>query len=419
MNNSNTSVKNVILITIDALRWDYLGFNNPELKKQNISPFIDQVASKSINFTRAVSQGTYTKAAFPSIFYSQYPGKITEKINPKLAWGKIKVGTECWVKNLNQAGYQTAGFSTNPFPGRLLNYGQDFDEFWDKDQPFNLWLNRIWPKLDKKLKALFIDRIKKKIIASAPMDSPFINKLAFNWLKEQGGNKFFMWLHYMDVHGPYYGNLKPEHLSEKQRKNTKFIKDAYIKGVQYLDNSVKKLFQQLKKQNKLDDTLVIITADHGECLGAHGFLTHPARFFSELVHVPLLMCHPELTAKKQTSLVGLIDLGPTILDILNVQPLQQTQGHSLKPILENQATEIRSAIVSEAFASKGPKKAGWPANYTIITNDFQLNVYQRSQGFKKELYKLNKNLTQEKISKEKYAKTTEKLENLFKKEYFK
>jgi len=418
MDSSNALVKNVILITIDALRWDYLGFINPELQKKNISPFIDQIAGKSVDFTRAVSQGTYTKSAFPAVFYSQYPGKITEKISPKLGWGKIKNNTNSWVNNLSQAGYQTAGFSTNPFPGRLLNYGHGFNEFWDKDQPFNLWLDKVWPKLDKKLKALFIDRIKKKFIADAAMDSPFINKKAFNWLKQQEDNKFFMWLHYMDVHGPYYGNLKPEHLNEEQRKNTKPIKDAYIKSVQYLDNSLKKLFNHLKQKNLLDNTLVIITADHGECLGDHDFLTHPARFFSELVHVPLLMYHPEFTAKKQTSLVGLIDLGPTILDILNVQPLEQTQGYTLRPILENQTTEVRPAIISEAFAAKGPEKAGWPANYTVLDKDFQLNTYQRSQGLKKELYELGPDLTQQAIDPKKHPEVVEKLEQLFKKEYF-
>ncbi len=413
-------IKNVILITIDALRWDYLGYNNPGLAKKKISPNLDRLAKKSVLFDQAISQGPYTKAAFPAIFYAQYPSKITEQIKGRIGWGRIKKNTRSWVEKLREAGFLTAGFTTNPLTGRFLNYGQGFQEFKDRDRPFSFLIDKVWPKLDQKLKALFIDRIKKNVVSGASMDSPYINQMAGQWLEKIEDQKFFLWLHYMDVHEPYWGNFKPSHLSEKEKQETVKIREAYQKGVKFADRSLGELLEFLEKQKFLDNTLLIITADHGECLGEHGILSHPGQFSQSLIRVPLLFYSEGLRPKREKRLVGLIDIGPTILDLFNLRPLAKSQGQSFKPYLRGENEMIvREAIVIESFSSKGSPKKGYPANYSLRTDCFQLNVYlTRKENPIKELYDLKVDpMGKDNLIRQR-PEIAKRLEERFKEEYF-
>ena len=377
-------IENVILITIDALRYDHLGCNNPQLKERGISPNLDLLAKRSANFNQAFSQGPYTRASFPVIFFSNYLSRVAKVTGPKISKGKIKKSAQSWVESLQKAGVETAGFTTNPLTGRFLGYGKGFDLFDDRDRPFSFFTRRTWPVLDRFLKATLIKRLKKFFFPNVFIDSPYINTLAFNWLKKRKEKPFFLWLHYMDVHEPYYGNLNPA-LAEKgkaKKHSSKKLVQGYLRGVKLFDRSFGRFIDYLRKEKFLEDTLIILTADHGDSFGEHQIFSHPGKLYQELTHVPLLIFCPGQSGRRENSLIGLVDLGPTILDFLKAKEPIPSKGISFKSLVGgenkrvNQTSQaMRKVIISEVFSStEGEPGVDFSPHYSIQTKRYKLIV---------------------------------------------
>ena len=317
-------MKNVILLTVDAMRKDVAGCYG---SKNGLTPFLDSLADKSLLFTRAQSTGPYTQASFPGILTSSY----------YLDYGKpagLAPQRTLVSEPLKDAGITTAAFHSNPYLCAFLGWNRGWDVFYDSMED----------KVDEK---------------TPYVRGQVVNDKAVTWLSshvEGDYNPFFLWMHYMDIHEPY---IPQRHyldmidplitLSEEEMfslfqnvllkrdvsdlETVKLLKTLYDAHVREVDDYLKELFASLESLGVLADTTVIITHDHGDEFGEHGGLSHDDRFYSELIDMPLLIHQPERTeAEFCHNLVSNIDIPPTIIRLFGLKPVKAFVGSSLLPI---------------------------------------------------------------------------------------
>jgi arylsulfatase A-like enzyme len=333
---------NVIFILIDALRSDHLGCYNYH---RNTSPFIDNLAQKGILFSQAFSQANWTLPSVASIFTSKYV--IQHKVfNIE---SKLKESELTLAEALKIFGYKTAAFTTGIFLNKQFNLCQGFDVY--EDIPLDLSTD--------------IPRPPKKNIKEILPD-------ILTWVKNNRNAKFFLFLHIMDVHPPLYlpddgddnlydhsyngivnqmsldlrlkkqiyGNLffrTGGQIVQLQQKDINHIICHYDAAINYTDKYIGKLLDEFKNMGLMDKSIIILTADHGLDLFDHNTLfCYPSQLpYDELIHVPLILYHPDFAqkGKKIPVLVQLIDLFPTILDFLGIPVKKDAEGISLIPLI--------------------------------------------------------------------------------------
>jgi arylsulfatase A-like enzyme len=347
---------NVVLITIDALRYDHLecyGYH------RDTSPNIDALAARGVKFLQAISNGGHTPTAFPSILASALPplqqlsGRASLQPNVMLA------------ELLKGAGYSTVAFHSNPYLSRLHGYDRGFDTFDDSLSNISLrglrlrlrgWVSpdtligRTRDKVGKMLRPV-MQHVGERAIVSAEE----ITSKAISWLEAHDG-KFFLWLHYMDVHQPYlpaskyarYFSDQPVSRREMYALYCKMISEPrqlsvsevetimglYDAEVRYVDEVIGLLLDKLGSHSS--NTFMIVTADHGDEFGEHGRFGHHS-VYDGILRVPLIITGPGIkggTLVKQQ--VGLIDLAPTILDIVGIDCPRSFEGKSLIPRMEEE-----------------------------------------------------------------------------------
>ncbi len=315
-------MKNVVLLTIDTLRKDVLGCYG---SMSGLTPFIDSLQDKCIKFTKAQSIGPYTQASFPGILTSSYYleyGK-QKKLSPKRT---------LISEALKKSGITTAAFHSNPYLCNYFGWNRGWDVFYDSMQ----------------------DEVSEKI---PYIKGGRINRKVDGWLSsysKTGEYKpFFLWTHYMDIHEPYIPARKyidivdPSiKLTEEEmydlftnivlkrkivdKKTVKLLRTLYDAGVRETDDYVKEFFAILDKNHILEDSVIIITADHGDEFGEHGGLSHDGKMYSELINIPLMIYNYSKTKNEICdTLVSNIDIPPTIIYLFNLNPLKSFEGQSL------------------------------------------------------------------------------------------
>ena len=277
---------NVILISIDTLRADHLGVYGYE---RNTSPNIDKFSMENIRFSNHITTSASTLPSHTSMFTGLYP-----KNHDILSNG--------WVLNdslitlaeiLEEEGYETMGIiSSEQVLGSRFGISQGFGEYLDDANRTNATL---------------------------------ITKRAISWLeKNNREDSFFLFMHYWDPHLPY--NAPSEfHLWGNKSKVS-----LYDADIRYLDDNLKKLFDFLNENGFFNNTLIILTADHGEALGEKGLEGHGSPLYEMTVHVPLIIHLPGLNKKTKIEYqTSSVDLLPTILDILDIKRSLYFDGISL------------------------------------------------------------------------------------------
>ena len=350
--------KNIVFITIDCLRADHLhcmGY------PKEISPTIDALAKNGVKFTNAFSNAPYTPYSVPSFITSRIP-PIGKNVKETIA------------SILKKNGYATAAFAPNPMvfgfditQGESITRGFDtFDMMLSCKQKYRLFMGSMrqygmnyfrrllkeegwmykfaYPMYDKIIYDFpeFFSPKENFIIPSAED----INKCAIKWIENQR-SKFFLWIHYMDVHEPYsspfYDNQKEMlYLITKYRdfpnKLTKHeihkLIDLYDLTIKYVDGAIHDLFEKLKELNLFENSIIIITADHGDAFGEHcGILGHGGKFkvrlYDEVIHVPLIFFGIEKKGMQINKVVQLLDLGPTICELVDIPTPASFFGENL------------------------------------------------------------------------------------------
>lgn len=309
----------VILLTIDALRADHLGYHGYE---RDTSPFLDSLAERSICFTNAVSASSHTREAMPALLSGRYPDEFA--VN-----GYRKTG-DTITDRLSKNGYATAGFHSNPYLSRAYGYDSGFDSF---DDDLMLGQNRVLALIQRALDKFVFHKGEYHARATE------INDRSLAWLDSKGESPFFLWNHYMDTHGPYnppenthahrdlsndeahdlYQKIinQPGEVTDEERD---LLVDSYDSEIRYLDHQLERFFQALQERGFMESSLIIVTADHGDAFGEHGYFTHPRYLHEQLIHVPLLVLNPGTsTGAVVDTPVSTLDIVPTILEWIGRQ----------------------------------------------------------------------------------------------------
>ncbi|CQH45834.1 AlkP-core domain protein [Halobacterium hubeiense] len=324
--------EHIILLSADALRADHLSCYGYH---RNTSPEIDELAADSIQFSNAYSASSHTREAVPSLLTGRYPENAVDE-NYHLAAKPIS-------SIASQAGFETAGFHSNPFLSRSYGFGRGFDEF---DDDLHLGQHKLVALAQRA-----IDKLRNRHYARADE----INKRALNWIDSLNeGESFFLWNHYMDTHGPYeppgeYGTVfreervsdseaqalyqraidDPQSITEGERQ---LLVDYYDGEIRYNDEKIGSFLDALAERGLLEDSLVIFTADHGDAFGERGYYEHPRFLHEELTHVPLLVRSPGGTTGEVTTPVSTLDITATIE--AEISPKEWSTGKSLLTISE-------------------------------------------------------------------------------------
>lgn len=374
--------RNVILITSDSLRADYLScLGHP----RETTPNIDELARNGVLFTQAMACGPNTATSISPLLLSSYVvayyldgfGEL-KTVGAGLSRYRDMVARLNRIKTpiagiLKNNGYNTAAFHSNPYLSRYYNHGKGFHHFDDSFSMGNIKRSKIKEKLRATLRGNErLYSLTKRIyygIFKMPYDrAETINKKAISWLKDKENEQrnFFIWFHYMDTHIPYF---PPSKFCERKLFSTSKMRNIYHKmmsggnisqkelsdairfyegAIKYVDYSIRSLLDELDAIGVLENTMVIITADHGEELGEHGVFLHPLEMlYDAQLHVPLIIYNAGYTGVTIDMPVNLIDIAPTITDISGLPAAESFQGRSLVPVIKGERSI--TGVISESL----------------------------------------------------------------------
>ena len=325
---------NVMLITIDTLRADHLSVYG---YGRDTSPNLRELGDRSIVFENAVSQRTFTAPSLATILTGTYP--YTHKTLDNRS--HLRASNVTLAELLNAKGFRTVAATGNPGLGRSFKFDQGFEIFEIVDI-----------------------RGQESVYSLDPQEAQLLSDLAFPLLEDIHADRFFAWFHYMDPHGPYIvpaeykslyavdtlsdahrGAKVPEHSQMyapiedsdpffRSRKLDFFI-SQYDAEIKFLDDYLGLLFDRMRELGLWRNTILIITADHGEAFGEHrdAYFSHYDPYY-HTVHVPLIIAHPDLPGGVRIERsVSLVDIVPTILELLGLPPNPAAQGQSLAELI--------------------------------------------------------------------------------------
>ncbi len=363
---------NIIIILIDALRKDHLGCYG---YFRDTSPNIDAFARDAIKFEETICTCSWTSPSIASLFTSLYVSSHGLMTHSQKSSDILDLRFETLAEALKREGYVTSAFVANRWIREEFNYHQGFDVF-------------------------------EQVGGDIPRPSgALVREKAMKWLQGKPKRPFFLYIHFMDVHGPYIPPYPYNTLfkSEKMRELTpqEYMKLRYLKvegqmdlnfyinqydgEIRYCDYHIGKIIQYLKSEDLFEKSIIIITSDHGEAFFEHGACDHGFTLYNEEIKVPLLMRLPEsmdseinINIKPQ-----LIDIGVTILDIIGTEFPYEVDGLSLVSHGKKRMKEqVRKTIYSEEYMKGFPKVA-------MIEEDMKY-IYHIPQEKIVEIYNLSK-----------------------------
>jgi arylsulfatase A-like enzyme len=330
---------NVVFITIDSLRADHLSCYG---YKRDTSPNIDKLAKEGVIFTQAISPATITPVSLYSIFTSLYP--YTHGV---IDWGSfLNSSIPALPQILMNKGYYTKSIIHHGIPEivyKSLGVNRDFKE----------------SKIEVDTADKLIDEAIKFIIRKR--------------------RPFFLYLHHFDTHWPYHSptpynkiflndelyyvkdkNLPisnfnyfgykaiPKILIEGNITNVNYYISHYDGAIRFVDEEIGRLLDKLKKLELYKNTLIIISADHGESFGEHNIYFHHGSLFDTELRVPLIMAGGNIFPQGKTinAQVTLIDIMPTIFDILGIEKPKGIEGISLLPLILGKEEYPRTFVFS-------------------------------------------------------------------------
>jgi arylsulfatase len=307
------SPKPIILLSADALRADHLSCYGYH---RNTSPVLDELTDECLRFANAYSASSHTREAVPALLTGRFPD---------VAIGAdYRLDSDTVASTLSEEGYATAGFHSNPFVSRAYGFDRGFDEF-DDDLHFG----------KHKLIALAqraLDKLRNRHYARATE----LNDRSLSWIDALESNTpFFLWNHYMDTHGPYeppepYATLyresglsgrdaqslyrraisNPDSITDDERQ---LLIDLYDAEIRYNDQLIGEFLDALRERDLLDQSLLIVTADHGDAFGEHGYYEHPRYLHDEITQVPLFIRPPGgIEGRAVSAPVSTLDIVATI-----------------------------------------------------------------------------------------------------------
>jgi arylsulfatase A-like enzyme len=387
-NDFDFSGYSVILVSFDALQAAHTGCLG---YSRNTSPTIDEFAREGFLFKNAIAPASWTVPSTMSWFTSLYPSEhrcinkystYNEKEQILTSLKQLAPEVLTLAQVLKENGYVNGGFTGDAGVSGHFGYSQGFDKYFDGPK---------FGGMDKSIPE------------------------ALEWLKANHKKKFFMFLHGYDVHGQYdpansytkrfldfdykgplvggkeeQGRLREEGLEKGfitlTEDDVRFWRALYDEKINDVDSRFKQFVEELKKMGLLDNTIIILTSDHGTEFYEHKRFDHGFSLYDELIHVPLVFWLPNTKAGMiiEDQVRG-IDIMPTLLDLLKInvpkQVRNQMKGTSLVPLMQGKHMGL------DAFSETDYRF--YTSKRSIRTNDGWKFIYTMETG-KKELYNFKK-----------------------------
>ncbi len=324
---------NVLLVSLDTVRQDRLGCYGYGSAQ---TPVIDSLAARGVRFDDAVASTPVTLPSHTTVMTGLYPPNHAVRDNGLY---RLAEEHETLAERLKACGYDTAAFV-----GCFV-----LDERFGLNQGFDTYDFEVTEAGHRRSQPDFNERS-----AEAVTDS------TVRWLRgRQEGTPsapFFAWVHYFDPHLPYRSPLQ---------MHAEFAGRGYDAEIAWVDQQLGRLLEELSRLQLDQETLVVLVADHGESLGEHGEPTHGMFVYESTVRVPLILSSPALFAQPfvdDDRVVGLVDIRPTIEDLLGVPRSGNYDGISL---LQNEPAQDR-AIYLETEAPEN--QWGWSPLFALRTH---------------------------------------------------
>jgi arylsulfatase len=340
------SPENIILLTIDALRMDHVSSYGYD---RETTPNLDRFAAENIRFLNPHSVSTNTREAVPGLLTGRYPSECVDEA--------YELASDTIATHLSGTEYTTGAFHSNPYVSRGYGFDRDFDAFDD---------DLYWGS--NKLVALAqraLDKLRNRHYARAET----INDRALDWI-DSVEKPFFLWNHYMDVHAPYsppreyqenfndeYVGMEraqkmykraaltdPESITDAERRE---MVNLYDEEIRYIDAQIELFLKELESRGLLDESLLIVTADHGDAFGEHGYYGHPRQLDEELIRVPLIASLPNNSEGQISPPTSTVDIIPTSLNAAGVDA-DALPGESLFDIVGNPEAYQDRVVFSQA-----------------------------------------------------------------------
>jgi len=352
---------NVLLVVWDCVRADHVSCNG---YSRQTTPFLESLAAEGVLFEQAFASAMWTVPSHASLFTCTHECQHEARDGRALLDDRLVTLAEA----LAQAGYRTAGFSNNGWIGPRTGLSRGFTDFHEmfREDGHNTpgaWLKRLGRKAATQLGYRGF------------LDAERTNRAVQTWLdqRQDATEPFFIFVHYNEAHArcnppPPYNHRFLSRVEARRALSVNQDPYAYLAGaapmsaedfalltglydgaIAYLDDKVRELAELLQRRGLLDDTLLVVTADHGENLGEHGLLGHVFCVYDTLLHVPLIMRYPPAWAggERIKTLVQSVDIFATVADLLQLDApavMRQLQGYSLLPGVSNYHPDF---VVSE------------------------------------------------------------------------
>lgn len=372
----------VILFTIDTLRPDHLGCYGYD---RTTSPVIDSLAKNGAMFTRARSQSPWTLSSLASLLTSTNPS-----VNAVLTGNnRLEEARTTIAEAVQQGGVLTQAIVSNGWLMDNFGLAQGFDGYHHSAEVFNLsrFQRMIWLRIARKLRPDLFP-LGENFLVCDLVDT------AIDWLEKYHERDFFLWIHSIDPHDPYqppaeYRKLYAEEpykgrfqLGSGQIYNLRIgarlspaekdqLERLYDQEIRYTDDHISRLIDTLNRLDISDETLVIISSDHGEEFWEHDGLMHGHTLYDEQLLVPLILHYPErippgLVIDRP---VRLLDLMPTILDLYDLEMPDEMQGTSMLQLIQDPESNWASApSYAEALLYFDELKSVVQDDYKLVLN---------------------------------------------------
>jgi arylsulfatase A-like enzyme len=348
---------NVLFILIDTLRADRLGAYGYE---RPTSPALDRLADRGVRFSRHLAQSSWTKCSMASLWSGLFPNRSGVTRFDQVLSEEAELPAEI----LADAGFRTAGIFRNGWLMGYFGFGQGFETYVRPiPEPVRPGVRAENPTIN---------------VGGSDLD---VTTAANEFLRVHGHQRWFLYLHLMDVHQYLY--------SEDTAVFGTSYSDIYDNSILWTNRVLEPFFEELARGGHLENTIIVVTSDHGEAFGERGFEGHARHVFRETTEVPFILSFPfrfeqPVVISQRTRGV---DVWPTVLDLLGLPTPGPGDGRSLRPEIlagVRRQTDPRpdDELVAYAHLDQNWGRANQPQNTTlaVVDDDLRYVSYRDAEG---------------------------------------